>query len=167
MSKPDPSARPEQSKALPVNLASLPRDEAIERARAAGRAILGDRDAISAVFINLWTDWMNANIPKACGQSDDEFGELIGEMMDKFEVGVEEFIRTAADVRTLNRIEELICRVSGQAWKIHNVLAFMAEALPDDTQENLPVRCTVADLRFDMNELATGLMDLVRNAHNG
>lgn len=159
-------AHPEQSKQQPINLASLPLEEAIERARVAGREILADSDAISAVFLNLWTDWMNANVPQSCGQSEEEFGDLVNSMMNEFEVGMNEFIRAAANVRTLNRIEELILQASRKAWKVHNMLAFMADALPDDTQESLPVRCTTADLRFDMNELATDLMDLVWRARH-
>ncbi|WP_175772606.1 hypothetical protein [Paraburkholderia phenazinium] len=101
-------ARSEQSTQSPVNLASLPRDEALERARAAGRGILVDDTAVSAVFLSLWTDWMNANIPKACGQSDDDFSELVNAVMEEFEFGVNEFIRSVTFNLILERVESLV-----------------------------------------------------------
>ncbi|MFM0013720.1 hypothetical protein [Paraburkholderia sediminicola] len=160
------AARPEQSKQLPLNLASLPRDEALERARVAGRGILVDDTAVSAVFLSLWTDWMNANIPNACGQSEGEFGDLVNSMMEMFEAGVNEFIRAATFNPMLERVESLLADDSSRAWKIHNVLAFMVLALPDDTTESLPVRCTLVELREDMKNLAANLMDLVWRARH-
>ncbi|OXI23543.1 hypothetical protein CFB35_16900 [Burkholderia sp. AU16482] len=47
------------------------------------------------------------------------------------------------------------------AWKIHNTLAFMVEALPEDTEEGLPTACLLRELRADMDKLATSLGDLV------
>lgn len=82
------------------NLASLPRNEAIAKARAAGRSILANGNAVSPVFLTLWTEWMSANIPKACGQTDDEFGYLLGDMMDAFNTGMDEFIESAASTIT-------------------------------------------------------------------
>lgn len=78
------------------NLASLPRHEALAAARNAGRAVLADSKAVSSVCLTLWTEWMQANVPKACGQSDDEFGQLVSEMMDEFDLGLDEFIDAAA-----------------------------------------------------------------------
>lgn len=168
MSKPDSVARREQSNQQPLNLASLPREEAIERAHAAGRAILADSDAISAVFMNLWTDWMNANVPQSCGQSEEEFGDLVNSMMDGFSNGLTEGVKHfAEDARTMERVERDLCDHSRWAWKVYNVLAFMSEAIDDDRQGELPVRCTVVDLRQDVEKLATDLMDLVWNARHG
>jgi hypothetical protein len=79
-----------------INLAALPKHEALDRARAAGRGVLADRKAVSAVCLTLWTDWMAANIPHACGQSNDEFGDLLSAMMDEFDFGIDEFIESAS-----------------------------------------------------------------------
>jgi hypothetical protein len=166
MSK-NPSARPEQSKQSPVNLASLRREEAIERAHVAGRGILVDNTAVSTVFLSLWTDWMNANIPKACGQSDDDFGELVSAVMDAFETGFYKFVGSASIDPVLERIESLLQEHSSRAWRVHNTLAFMVVALPDDESAGLPVRCTLVELREDMEKLAASLMDLTHEAHNG
>jgi hypothetical protein len=78
------------------NLAALPRHEAIAAARNAGRGVLTDGDAVSSAFMTLWIEWMNANIPNACGQTDDEFGDLIDDMMKEFETGISEFVDSAA-----------------------------------------------------------------------
>lgn len=160
------TARPEQGKQPQINLASLPRDEALERARAAGRSILVDSDAVSAMFLDLWTNWMNANVPKACGQSEDEFGDLVNSMMSEFEIGINDFVSSAPDDRTLERIETFVQDDSRFAWKIYNVLAWMVEGLPDDAAGALPMRCTVVDLRQDVEKLATSLMDLVWRARH-
>lgn len=161
------SARSEQSKQPQINLASLPRDEALERARAAGRGILVDSDAVSAVFLDVWTNWMNANVPKACGQSEDEFGDLVNSMMSEFEAGINAFVgsATVADL-ALERVEACLQVDSRFAWKIYNVLAWMVEALPDDASDALPMRCTVVDLRQDVEKLVTSLMDLSDRARH-
>jgi len=160
-------ARPEQSKQSPINLASLPREEAIDRARVAGRGILVDNTAVSTVFLSLWTDWMNANIPKACGQSDDDFGELVSAVMDAFEAGFYKFVSSASIDPVLERVESLLQEHSSRAWRVHNTLAFMVESLPDDKLDGLPVRCTLVELREDVEKLAASLMDLTHEAHNG
>ncbi|PRX32231.1 hypothetical protein B0G75_104252 [Paraburkholderia sp. BL18I3N2] len=158
-------ARSEQSKQQPINLSSLPREEAIERARVAGRQILADNDAVSTVAMDLWTGWMNANVPNACGQSEEEFGELVNSMMSDFLKGLTDGVkRFAADAHTLNRVGEFLSMESALAWKIRNVLAFMEAALDDDTQDSLPIRCTIADLSAEQGKLATNLMDLVWRA---
>ncbi|PRY07044.1 hypothetical protein [Paraburkholderia sp. BL25I1N1] len=158
-------ARPEQSNEPLVNLASLPREDALERARVAGREILGHENALQAVSDALWMNWINVNMPVAVGQTDDEFGELVDAMGDQFFDGLAESVkRFAADTRTLDRISEFLIKESGLAWKIHNMLAFMEAALDDDTQGSLPIRCAVADLRVDQDRLATALMDLVWRA---
>ncbi|VVD29963.1 ubiquitin carboxyl-terminal hydrolase [Paraburkholderia dioscoreae] len=164
----DSAARPEQSKQQPVNLASLPLDEALQRAYVAGEKILIDSDAIAAVSQDLWTNWMNANVPNACGQSEDEYGALLNLMMNHFFHGLTEGVkRFAEDARTMERVERDLCDHSRWAWKVYNVLAFMSEAISDDRAGELPVRCTVVDLRLDVEKLATDLMDLVRNARHG
>ncbi|NIF78897.1 hypothetical protein F3J20_16135 [Paraburkholderia sp. Cy-641] len=161
------SARPEQSKQSPINLASLPRDEALQRAREVGRAILHDSTAVSDAFDGLWVSWMNANIPKACGQSEGEFGELIDSMMGEFEDGLNDFVRSARANLTLTRVEHFLATQSRFAWKIYNVIAFMVEAVPDDAAGALPIRCTLMDLREDIDKLATSLMDVDWSAYHG
>lgn len=64
----------------------------------------------------------------------------------------------------LERIDELLRAKSALAWKIHNTLAFMAEALNEDGTDELPVKCTIVDLRDDVDQLASDLMDLVGDA---
>lgn len=164
----DSAARPEQTKNTPVNLASLPLDEALQRAYVAGEKILIDKDAIAAVSQDLWTNWMIANVPNACGQSDDEYGDLVNSMMNHFFHGLTEGVkRFAEDARTMERVERDLGDHSRWAWKVYNVLAFMSEAIDDDRQGELPVRCTVVDLRQDVEKLATDLMDLVWRARHG
>ncbi|ASW00158.1 hypothetical protein [Paraburkholderia aromaticivorans] len=164
----DSAARPEQSKQQPINLASLPLDEALQRAYVAGEKILIDTDAIAAVSQDLWTNWMNANVPNACGQSEDEYGALLNLMMTHFFHGLTEGVkRIAEDARTMERVERDLSDHSRWAWKVYNVLAFMSEAIDDDRQGELPVRCTVVDLRQDVEKLATDLMDLVWRARHG
>jgi hypothetical protein len=85
-----------KNSATPLNVASLPKHEALSLARDAGRGVLADSEAVSSVCLPLWIHWMNANIPTACGQSDDEFGELIAAMMEQFEFGVDEFVESAS-----------------------------------------------------------------------
>lgn len=78
-----------------VNLAALPKNQALLRARAAGRAIFGDQGAVSEVYNDLMSHWIGRNLPKAVGQSDDEFGDLVSEISDEFEAGVDEAIKDA------------------------------------------------------------------------
>jgi hypothetical protein len=80
-----------------VNVASLPLVEALERARHGGRSILGNEDAVSEVYIDLWRKWGDANMPNACGQSDDEFSDLMDKCMSEFEAGLDETVRTVRD----------------------------------------------------------------------
>ena len=72
----------------------------------------------------------------------------------------------ATDDVVLQRLEKLISDKSSLAWKLHNVLAFMVEALDEDKPGELPVRNTLIDLRCDMDDLATSLQDLVWTARN-
>ncbi|MGQ7939156.1 hypothetical protein [Paraburkholderia sp. D1E] len=161
------SARSEQSTQPPVNLASLPRDEALERARAAGRDILGDAEAVQAVADALWMNWVNVTTPVAIEQTDAEFGDLVDAMGDEFFKGLTGGVsQFASNARTLKRVENFLVDESSRGWRIYNVLAFMAEALPDDTTESLPTRCTVVELREDMKNLAADLMDLVWRARH-
>ncbi|AXF07289.1 hypothetical protein CUJ91_04665 [Paraburkholderia graminis] len=154
------SVRSEQSKQPLVNLASLPRDEALDRAHAAGRGILLDSDAVSEVLLSLWTGWMNENIPNACSQSEEEFGQLLDSMMRQFEAGVREFVASASDRASLERFGKVLEQKSRATWKVHNVVAFMVEALPDDAAGALPTRCTLVDVRDEMEQLAMSLRDL-------
>lgn len=70
----------------------------------------------------------------------------------------------ATDDVVLQRLDKLIGEKSALAWKMHNLLAFMVEALPDDEGDALPVQCTLIDLRNDMEQLATSLQDSMHHA---
>lgn len=48
-------------------------------------------------------------------------------------------------------------KFSERVWSIYNVLAFMVEAIDDDTPDGLPVRCTLSDLRVSAEQLAADL----------
>jgi hypothetical protein len=78
-----------------VNLASLPKEEALQRARAAGSSIFGDEAAISAVYADMLKHWIDANMPCAVGQTDEEFIELLLEVEKEFEAGVDKAIERA------------------------------------------------------------------------
>jgi methyl-accepting chemotaxis protein len=67
----------------------------------------------------------------------------------------------------VERIAERINEETSAAWRIHNTLAFMAEAVSDDAAGELPVRCTLINLRDDMNQFLENLMDLVQGVKNG
>ena len=80
-----------------VNLAGLPKSVALMRARAGGRAIFGDEEAVSKAYEELMRHWFDKNMPRAVGQSDDEFDDLADEVGKEFEAGVDEAIKTARD----------------------------------------------------------------------
>jgi len=150
----------------PVNIAGLSLTDALTRARRGGRAIFTNEDAVSPVFNDLWLSWSNANMPK--GLPDDEFNELAEKCMEEFQAGVDEAMQQArCDVQpadALDRVADMLNDESAAAWQIFNVLAFMAEAIPDDYRDGLPVKCTLINLREGVEKLATNLMDLVHNA---
>ncbi|MFM0732351.1 hypothetical protein PQQ52_17840 [Paraburkholderia sediminicola] len=155
----------------PVNLASLPKDDALARARAGGRTIFGDDDAVSHVYTDLMSRWIGRNLPKAVGQSDDEFGDLVEEIEKEFNAGVVEAV-VAARARDksraiLDRIDELATEQSLFAFKLQGLVAFMVEALPDDLRGELPVKFTLTQLRDDMMQLAENVMDLAHGVKNG
>jgi len=151
-----------------VNLASLPKDEALLRARAAGSSIFGDEGAISAVYTDMLKHWIDANMPCAVGQTDEEFGELLLEVEKEFEAGVDKAIEQARydvqPVAALDLVTDMLNDKSAAAWQVFNVLAFMVEAVSDDTPDGLPIRCTLVNLREQVETLATNLMDLVYKA---
>ncbi|KUY52384.1 hypothetical protein [Burkholderia sp. RF2-non_BP3] len=66
----------------------------------------------------------------------------------------------------LQRLEKLISEKSALAWKMHNTLAFMAQALPEDEPTGLPVQNALDDMRRDMEQLAVSLQDLVHHARH-
>ncbi|KWF23426.1 hypothetical protein WL84_02985 [Burkholderia cenocepacia] len=68
--------------------------------------------------------------------------------------------------RALGRAEGFLVKESALAWKLHNVLAFMVEAVPSDAPDGLPVQCMLADLRNDMDELATRLQGLAHRTRD-
>jgi hypothetical protein len=61
------------------------------------------------------------------------------------------------------RIDAALNKETAFAWKIHNTLAFMVEALPVDLSGGLPTQCMLRDLQGDMDKLATNLMELEDN----
>lgn len=66
----------------------------------------------------------------------------------------------------LQRIAERVKEETFLAWRIQNLLAFMAEAMLDDLADSLPVKCALINLRDDANRLAENLMDLVGKVEN-
>jgi hypothetical protein len=150
----------------PVNIAGLSLTEALTRARRGGRAIFTNEDAVAPVFNDLWLSWSNANMPK--GLPDDEFSELAEKCIEEFQAGVDEAIQQARydvqPVAALDLVTDMLNDESAAAWQLFNVLAFMAEAIPDDDRDGLPVKCTLINLREGVEKLATNLMDLVHNA---
>ncbi|PMS32802.1 hypothetical protein B0G57_1216 [Trinickia symbiotica] len=56
----------------------------------------------------------------------------------------------------MDKINDLASR----AWNIHNITAFMVEALPDDALGALPVRSAICQLREMSSELAMDIMEL-------
>ena len=67
----------------------------------------------------------------------------------------------------LDRLDSLLTRKACDAWHIFHVLSFMHEALPVDEPNDLPVQCTIYDLREQMGALAASLMDIVSEARHG
>lgn len=47
--------------------------------------------------------------------------------------------------------------LEGRAWHLHNVIAFMSEALPADSSTGLPVQSTLVVLRALSAELAAAI----------
>ena len=155
----------------PVNLASLPKDDALALARAGGRAIFSDDDAVSHVYSGLMSHWIGINLPKAVGQSDDEFGDLVEQVEKEFNAGVDEAVSAAREdekrKQVIERIDDLLTDQTALAFKMQGLLQFMVEALPDDGRDELPVKCTLTHLRDDMMQLAEKLADLVCEAEHG
>jgi hypothetical protein len=155
----------------PINLASLPKPDALALARAGGRAILADEDAVSHVYTDLMSYWLGRNLPKAIGQSDDEFGDLVNEVEKEFSAGVDEVVKAAREdekrKQVIERIDDLLTDQTAIAFKMQGLLQFMVEALPDDGRDELPVKCTLMHLRDDMMQLAEKLADLVCEAEHG
>lgn len=78
-----------------VNLASLPREEMLSAARDSARSVFADEDVISAIVLDLRTAWINKNLPRACGQTDEEFGVLVDLACEEFDAGIDEAIAAA------------------------------------------------------------------------
>lgn len=151
----------------PINLASLPREDAIRFARMAGGAFLEDSEALREAFREIGEEWLNVNMPIADGQTDEEFSELGDALEAEFaralSAGLQKSRQPRWDVNrdpSLKRAGDELAKESAFAWKIYNTLVFMVQALPTDTADGLPVQCTLADMRCDMDKLATSLMNL-------
>ncbi|UJH72592.1 hypothetical protein [Burkholderia cenocepacia] len=69
----------------------------------------------------------------------------------------------AGDNAAVKHVRDLLVSKSAEAWRIYNVLAFMVEALPEDKSGELPVHCTLVDLREELEKLASGLMEISDN----
>ncbi|KVH02764.1 hypothetical protein WS84_04180 [Burkholderia anthina] len=69
----------------------------------------------------------------------------------------------AGDYAAVKHVRDLLITKSAEAWKIYNVLSFMVEALPEDKPGELPVHCTLVDLREELEKLASGLMEITDN----
>ncbi|MCA8275253.1 hypothetical protein LGN17_22460 [Burkholderia sp. AU30280] len=67
----------------------------------------------------------------------------------------------------LDRFERALNHETCIAWKIHNTLAFMVEALPEDTEGSLPTACLLRELQTDLGKLATTLGDLPWKVRHG
>jgi hypothetical protein len=57
--------------------------------------------------------------------------------------------------------------ISSRAWLAHNIIAFMVEGVPDDSNEKLPVRCTLIELRTMVYDLAVAISNLGDEVRNG
>ncbi|WNC88821.1 hypothetical protein RI103_14050 [Paraburkholderia sp. FT54] len=155
----------------PVNLASLPKDEALVLSRVDGRAIFGDVDAVTHVYSELMSHWLSKRMPRAVGQSDEEFGDLVEEVEKEFNAGVDEAVSAVREDgksrEVIKRIDDLVTARSMFAFRIQAVVAFMVEALPDDAADQLPVKFTLTGLRDDLHQLGENLLDLVHEAEHG
>lgn len=69
----------------------------------------------------------------------------------------------AGDNAAVKHVRDLLITKSAEAWRVYNVLTFMVEALPADKQGELPVQCTLADLRQEVEKLASDLMEIFDN----
>lgn len=67
------------------------------------------------------------------------------------------------DNAAVKHVRELLAAKAGDAWKVYNVLTFMVEALPADKPGELPIQCTLAELRQDLEKLASALMEITDN----
>ncbi|WP_114810819.1 hypothetical protein [Paraburkholderia kururiensis] len=56
--------------------------------------------------------------------------------------------------------EDCLSDESRAAWRIHNILSFVVEAIPEDGLNDLPLKSTLVDLMVDSEKLANRLMDL-------
>ncbi|GLU32557.1 hypothetical protein WKR88_17905 [Trinickia caryophylli] len=147
-----------------VNLASLPKEEAIAQVFNLARDVFRQKDVFDEVWEETRSAFINKHLPKACGQSDEEFGELTEAACDAFDAGFEKAFSDVQPAATLDRVSDMLNDESAAAWQVFNVLAFMVEAVADDTPDGLPIRCTLVNLREQVEKLATNLMGLVHNA---
>lgn len=69
----------------------------------------------------------------------------------------------AGDNAAMKHVRDLLITKSAEVWRIYNVLSFMVEALPEDKPGDLPVHCTLVDLREELEKLASGLMEITDN----
>lgn len=65
---------------------------------------------------------------------------------------------------TLERVKVMLDEQCAAAFHVFNVLSFMAQALPDDKQGELPTRSVIFNLRDQQEKLAMELGDMAMNA---
>lgn len=58
-----------------------------------------------------------------------------------------------------------LCTFARRAWAVHNILTFMVEVIEDDTENGLPVRCTLTDMLGMISALANDLSDASDEFH--
>ena len=106
----------------PINLASLPREQMLLAARFAARSVFADEEVISAVAPDLREAWFAKHMPRACGQTDEEFGKLVELVCDEFDVGINDAIamaKTSATTQPATRAVE----TEGVLPQVHELTA--------------------------------------------
>lgn len=72
----------------PINITTLPREEAVRFARASGAAVGSDRHVMAASIPHLTGAWLEHVGPSAERLTDDDFNGLVSELCDAFAEGV-------------------------------------------------------------------------------
>jgi hypothetical protein len=79
-------------KSAPENLATLPLKQAMRAAKADGRAALQDPSVFDDIYYEIQLKWLDKRIPRAAGQTDDEFSEFVAKVAAAFCEGLDETI---------------------------------------------------------------------------
>lgn len=125
-----------------VNLASLPKGDALALARAGGRTIFGDEDAVSHAYSALMEYWIGRSLPVAVGQDDDEFGDLVDQVEGEFRAGFDEAMNAACASNKsraiLDRIDMLATENCMLAWRLQSLVALMVGRFPPTNRTTCP-----------------------------